>query len=69
MAQLVKRPTSAQAMISQFVGSSPKSGSALTTWSLLGILSLKINIKKKFFNFKKEFCILEEPKDFNEGIT
>ena len=34
MAQLVKRPTSAQVMISQFVGSSPVSGSVLTAQSL-----------------------------------
>ena len=34
VAQLVKLPTSAQVMISQFVGSSPASGSVLTAWSL-----------------------------------
>ena len=34
MAQLVGRPTSPQVMISQFVGSSPASGSVLTAWSL-----------------------------------
>ena len=34
VAQSVKRPTSAQVMISQFVGSSPTSGSVLTTQSL-----------------------------------
>ena len=34
MAESVKRPTSAQAMISQFVGSSPTSGSVLTAQSL-----------------------------------
>ena len=34
MAQSVKHPTSAQVMISQFVGSSPASGSALTAGSL-----------------------------------
>ena len=34
MAQSVKRPTSAQVTISQFVGSSPASGSALTAQSL-----------------------------------
>ena len=33
---------SAQVSISQFVGSSPASGSALTVWSLLGILSLSL---------------------------
>ena len=34
VAQSVKRPTSAQVMISQFVGSSPTSGSVLTAQSL-----------------------------------
>ena len=34
MAQLVKRPTSAQVMISWFVSSSPTSGSLLTAQSL-----------------------------------
>ena len=34
MAQLVKRPASAQVMISQSVGSSPTSGSVLTAQSL-----------------------------------
>ena len=34
VAQSVKRPTSAQVMISQSVGSSPVSGSVLTAWSL-----------------------------------
>ena len=34
MAQLVKHPTLAQVMISQFVGSSPVSGSVLTAQSL-----------------------------------
>ena len=34
MAQLVERPTSAQVMISQFVGLSPASGSVLTAQSL-----------------------------------
>ena len=34
MAQLVKHPTLAQDMISQFVGSSPTSGSVLTAQSL-----------------------------------
>ena len=34
MAQWVKRPTSTQVMTSQFVGSSPASGSVLTGWSL-----------------------------------
>ena len=34
MVQSVERPTSAQSMISQFVGSSPESGSVLTHLSL-----------------------------------
>ena len=34
MAQSVKNPTSAQVMISQFVGLSSVSGSVLTAWSL-----------------------------------
>ena len=34
VAQLVKRPTSAQVMISRFVGWSPASGCVLTAWSL-----------------------------------
>ena len=34
MAQSVRRPTSAQGMISWFVGSSPTSGSVLTAQSL-----------------------------------
>ena len=34
MAQSVQRPTSAQVMISHFMGSSPVSGSALTAQSL-----------------------------------
>ena len=34
MAQSVERPTSAQVMISRFVGSSPVSGSVLTARSL-----------------------------------
>ena len=34
MAQLVKHPTSAQVMISQFAGLSPASGSVLTAQSL-----------------------------------
>ena len=39
VAQLVKRLTSPQVMISQFMESSPALGSALTMRSLLGILS------------------------------
>ena len=33
---------SAQVMISRFMGSSPTLGSALTVWSLLGILSFSL---------------------------
>ena len=36
----VRLLVSAQVMISQFVGLSPASGSVLTAWDLLGILSL-----------------------------
>ena len=36
--------TPAQVMISRFVGSSPASGSALTVWSLLLILSLSLSL-------------------------
>ena len=42
LAQLVKRPTVAQVMISQFMGSSPALGSALAAWILLRILSLPL---------------------------
>ena len=35
---------SAQVMISWFVGSSPAWGTALTAWSLLGILSLPLSL-------------------------
>ena len=38
------RLVSAQVMISQFVSSSPTSGSALTAWNLLGILSLPLSL-------------------------
>ena len=34
MAQSVKRPTSAQVMVSWLVGSNPAMGSVLTAWSL-----------------------------------
>ena len=46
VAQLVKHLTSAQVMISWFVGSSPMSGSVLTAraWSLLWILSLSLSL-------------------------
>ena len=43
MAQSVKRPTSAQVMIPRFMSSSPMSGSVLTVWSLLGVLSLSLS--------------------------
>ena len=39
VAQSVKRPTLAQVMISGSVSLSPASGSVLTAWSLLQILS------------------------------
>ena len=42
VAQSVKRPTSAQVMISQFGSSSPMLGSTLAAWSLLRILSLPL---------------------------
>ena len=46
VAQLVERPTSAQVMISRFVGSSPASGSVLMaqSWSLLLILCLPLSL-------------------------
>ena len=46
VAQSVKRLTSAQVMISQFVGSSPTLGSALTAqvWSLLWIVYLPLSL-------------------------
>ena len=45
-AQAVKGPLqiSAQVTISWFVGSSPVSGSVLTAWNLLGILSLSLSL-------------------------
>ena len=45
-ASWVNRPTSAQVMISQFVGSSPTSGFVLTarSWSLLGILCFPLSV-------------------------
>ena len=47
-AQSVEHPTlgflSAQVMMSQFVSLSPASGSVLTAWSLLGILSLSLSL-------------------------
>ena len=44
VAQLVERPTSAQVTILQSVSSSLTSGSALTVWSLLGILSVSLSL-------------------------
>ena len=44
VAQLVKHPTLAQVMISQFMGLNPTSGSALTVPSLLGILILLLSL-------------------------
>ena len=53
-AQLVKHPTSAQVMISQFVSLSPASGSVLTArslepgaWSLLWILCLPLSLSQR----------------------
>ena len=43
VAQSVERLTSAQVMISRFVGSSPVLGSALTARNLLGILALSLS--------------------------
>ena len=73
VAQLVKRPTSAQVMISQFVGSSPTSGSVLPAQSLepasdsvspylsapplFMLYPSNINIKKK--KHKKPYTILK----------
>ena len=42
MAQLVKGPTSAQVLISRFVGLRPPSGFALTVRGLLGIPSVSL---------------------------
>ena len=44
LAQSVERPTSGQVMISQFVGSSPTSGSILTEKGLLWILCLSVSL-------------------------
>ena len=49
VAQVVKRLTWAQVMISWFTGSSPASGSALTVWSLPGILSLPLSLPLPHF--------------------
>ena len=46
MAQSVKRPTSAQVMISQLVGSSRASASALRAWSLRQILRLPLSLPR-----------------------
>ena len=64
MAQAVKRPTSAQDMISWFVSSSPSSGCVLTVWRLLGTRSLFLSLPSptctlflsslKIINFKKK---------------
>ena len=50
VAQSVERPTSAQVMISRFVGSSPTSGSVLTAQSLelLWILCLPLSVPPLF---------------------
>ena len=44
MAQSIKRPTSAQVMISQLKTLSPTSGSVPTAWSLLWILRLPLSL-------------------------
>ena len=44
LAQSAERPTSAQVMVSQSVGSSPASGSVLTVRSLLQILCLPLSL-------------------------
>ena len=44
VAQAVKQLTSAQVTISQFVSSSPSSGSVLTSQNLLGILFLPLSL-------------------------
>ena len=50
LAQSVKRPTSAQVMISRFVGSSPESGSVLTAQSLQPALD-SVSPSRCFFFF------------------
>ena len=40
---------SVQVMVSQFVGLSPASGSALTAWSVLGILFLSLSLTPPAF--------------------
>ena len=71
VAQLVERPTSAQVMISQFVSSSPTSGSVLTAQGLepasdsvspslypssARILSVSLSLKNKY-TLKKIFLM------------
>ena len=51
VAQLVEHLTSAQIMISQFVSSSPASGSVLRAWSPLWILDLPLPLKNKETSF------------------
>ena len=71
MAQLVEHPTSAQAMILQFMRSSPKSGSVLTAQSLepasdsvyvslsvLPQLALSLSKNKHFFKFNEKCCLV-----------
>ena len=52
---------SAQVTISQFMGSSPTSGSALTVWSLLGILSLSLSLPLPPKNKEKEKASYSSP--------
>ena len=48
VARSVEDLTSAQVVISQFVSSSPTSGSLLSAWSLLGILSVRLPCSLSF---------------------
>ena len=55
-------PTSAQVMISQFVSSSPVSGTVLTMWNLLGIASLSLSLKiNKLKKNKKQRTAWKQP--------
>ena len=60
-----------QVMISWFVGSCPTLGSALTVWSLLGILCLPLSLpllcSLKINKLKKK--IRERPSDINIKVT
>ena len=54
VAQSVERPTSAQVMVSQFMGSSPTLGSLLSAQSLLWILCLSLSVPKINKNVEKK---------------